>query len=80
VNKLSAVEAKETEFPCQVVQVYPLSSEHQPPFRLDKNFRHAFRKAAAEYGIRRLMEAETGVPPNSFLRRLSAALTPDVVG
>ena len=36
--------------PCQMIQVWPLKAYDQPPFKIDKQFTQAFRKATREMG------------------------------
>jgi hypothetical protein len=61
-------------YPCEVVQVFSL--DHYPgcPFRLDKDFKQAFRAAVKQYGADKIREAVTMKPRVEFLRLLATEL------
>ena len=70
VNELTPLEAADTGFTHEAVQLRPLSPEHRPPFRCDKPFGIAFAKALESYGVKNVKSARSLAPHDRLLRVL----------
>lgn len=57
-------------YPYELVQVLPLRRYEPPPFRLDAEFRSAFREAVREYGLHKLEALKGPRPPAKLLQMI----------
>jgi hypothetical protein len=64
--------AYQKEYPCQAVQLSPIWIYPGCPFRIDGDFRNAFRRAVAECGPERIKNAKSTKPPEELLRLIEA--------
>jgi hypothetical protein len=55
------------KYPYQAIQIWPLSRYPAPPFRIDKSFTQAFKKAAKEFGIETIKEWTSVKPSKAFI-------------
>jgi hypothetical protein len=61
----------ERDFPCEAVQVWPLSRYPGRPFRIDSSFRKAFRTAMGSFGADRIRRSPNSTPPEELIRLIA---------
>jgi hypothetical protein len=64
-------EAFEEDYPYQAAQAKPSRSYPKPPFKIDQDFRKAFREAIMHYGIEKITKITTFKPPKKLLRKIA---------
>ena len=62
--------AYEKDWPYQAIQVRGLKSYPLPPFKIEKAFETAFKKAALEYGTDKIENLKSLVPPKPLIKSL----------
>ena len=64
-------EAFEKDYPYQAAQAKPSRSYPKPPFKIDGDFRNAFREAIIHFGIEKITGIESFKPPKEFLLKIA---------
>ncbi len=54
-------------FPCQVVQIWPLTRYPSPPFLIDRHFGDAFKKVVRDFGAERIKVLKSLKLPAHFV-------------
>jgi hypothetical protein len=66
--------AYNSDYPCEAVQVYSLDRYPGCPFRLDKEFKRAFKAAVKQFGADQIRDATTMKPKTNLIRMVAAEL------
>lgn len=63
--------AYEEDYPYQAIQVHKLNLYPEPPFKIEKQFRAAFKKAVKDYGTDTIEKRKKLVPPKSLIENVA---------
>lgn len=61
------LEAYEEDYPYQAIQVHKINQYPEPPFKIEREFRSAFKKAIKKYGINKIENRKSLVLPKSLI-------------